>query len=81
MFLLRLDTFLVAIAGIWTSTLTWPAGETWIHHVLVQYPGAFAFLVVDTAIFIAAVALTTTQASMVIALNHYHVLVVSMLLS
>ncbi|KAF7803806.1 putative protein S-acyltransferase 23 isoform X1 [Senna tora] len=55
----------VAVQRIWTSTLALPTGETWIHHVLVQHPGAVVFLVLDTVIFIAAVSLTINQASMI----------------
>lgn len=55
------------MTGIWTSIPVLPAGETWMHHVLVGHPGIVAFLVTDAVVFIAAMTLTTTQASLVIA--------------
>lgn len=61
----ELDTILVSVIGIRTSSLGLSEGETWIHHMLVQHPGAIVFLVLDTFIFIVAVTLTSTQASMV----------------
>ncbi|KAI9120337.1 hypothetical protein K1719_007370 [Acacia pycnantha] len=55
----------VTVQRIRTSSLGLSEGETWIHHMLVQHPGAIAFLVLDTFIFIAAVTLTLTQTSMI----------------
>ncbi|XP_054793452.1 probable protein S-acyltransferase 23 [Prosopis cineraria] len=55
----------VTVQRIWTSSIGLSEGETWIHHMLVQHPGAIAFLVLDTFIFIPAVTLTSTQASMI----------------
>lgn len=55
------------MSGIWTSTPTLLAGETWIHYMLVQHPGLVVFLVMDAVVFIAATTLTITQTSMVIA--------------
>jgi len=55
------------MTGIWTSTPTLLAGETWMHFVVVRHPGLVVFLVMDAVIFIAATTLTITQTSMVIA--------------
>jgi hypothetical protein len=56
------------MTGIWTSIPALPAGETWIHHVLVRHPGLVAFLVMDAVVVVATTTLTVTQASMVIVL-------------
>ncbi|CAJ2678262.1 probable protein S-acyltransferase 23 [Trifolium pratense] len=55
----------VAIHRIWTSIPALPAGETWIHQVLVRHPGLVAFLVMDAVVFVATTTLTVTQASMI----------------
>lgn len=54
------------MTGAWTSIPALPAGETWIHQVLVNHPGLVAFLVMDAVVVIAATTLTVTQISMVI---------------
>jgi len=54
------------MTGIWTSIPALPAGETWIHQVLVRHPGIVAFLVMDAVVVVATTTLTVTQASMVI---------------
>lgn len=51
--------------GIWTAVPALPAGETWIHHVIIHYPGLVLFLILDAIILIAATTLTTLQASQV----------------
>ncbi|KAK7252246.1 hypothetical protein RIF29_36062 [Crotalaria pallida] len=55
----------IAVHRIWTSIATLSTGETWFHHVLVRHPGVIVFLVIDAAVFIAAITLTITQASMI----------------
>ncbi|XP_004504881.1 probable protein S-acyltransferase 23 [Cicer arietinum] len=55
----------VAIQRAWTSIPALPAGETWIHQVLVNHPGLVAFLVMDAVVVIAATTLTVTQISMI----------------
>ncbi|XP_051146879.1 probable protein S-acyltransferase 23 [Andrographis paniculata] len=52
---------LVALHRIWTSVPVWPAGETWAHYVFFNYPGIVAFLIMDTAILIAAGTLLSVQ--------------------
>ncbi|CAI9104174.1 OLC1v1002800C1 [Oldenlandia corymbosa var. corymbosa] len=54
----------VAIQRIWTS-VPFLKGESWIHHIVFQHPGAVAFLTMDIAIFIAATTLLIVQASQV----------------
>ncbi|XP_022748621.1 probable protein S-acyltransferase 23 [Durio zibethinus] len=56
---------LVAVQRIWTAVPALPAGETWIHHVIVHYPGLVAFLILDVLLLIAATTLTTVQASQI----------------
>ncbi|XAR52983.1 Protein S-acyltransferase [Bertholletia excelsa] len=53
----------VAIQRIWTGVPIWPAGETWIHFVVVRHPGVAAFLVMDAMILIPASTLLILQAS------------------
>lgn len=61
-----LDSVLVFVTGIWTTTPVLPTEETWIHHVIVQHPGGVSFLLVDIIILLAATILTVSQASQVI---------------
>lgn len=51
--------------GIWTAVPPLLVGETWIHGVLVNYPGAVTFFLVDIIIFVIVTTLTTAQASQV----------------
>ncbi|KAH7833510.1 hypothetical protein Vadar_007040 [Vaccinium darrowii] len=51
----------VAVQRFWTAILVVPAAITWIHYVAVQHPGAVAFLVMDTIIFIGVFTLLTVQ--------------------
>ncbi|KAL9174385.1 hypothetical protein ABFS82_02G049900 [Erythranthe guttata] len=53
---------MVAIQRIWTSVPALSTGETWTHHVIFEYPGVIAFLVLDAAIFFAATTLLAVQA-------------------
>ncbi|KAL7119214.1 hypothetical protein ACP275_02G049900 [Erythranthe tilingii] len=53
---------MVAIQRIWTSVPALSTGETWTHHVIFEYPGVIAFLVLDAAIFFAATTLLGVQA-------------------
>lgn len=55
----------IAVHRIWTSIPAVPAGETWIHQVLVRHPGLVAFLVMDAVVVVATTTLTVTQASMI----------------
>ncbi|KAL6964180.1 protein S-acyltransferase [Sarracenia purpurea var. burkii] len=55
----------VAVQRIWTGTLVFPAGETWIYFVISQHPGVVAFLVMDSIIFTAASSLMAVQASQI----------------
>ncbi|XVE94066.1 hypothetical protein REPUB_Repub01dG0248400 [Reevesia pubescens] len=55
----------VAIQRIWTAKLALSAGESWIHHVIVNHPGLVAFLILDAMVFISATTLTTAQASQI----------------
>ncbi|CAL0331452.1 unnamed protein product [Lupinus luteus] len=55
----------ITVQRIWTSTTSLSTGETWFHHVLVGHPSVIVFLVMDAVVFIAAITLTITQASMI----------------
>ncbi|XP_057976835.1 probable protein S-acyltransferase 23 [Malania oleifera] len=55
----------VAIQRIWTALLAFSAEESWIYHVVVQFPGVVAFLVVDIIILTVATILTAAQASQI----------------
>ncbi|KAL0384364.1 UNVERIFIED_CONTAM: putative protein S-acyltransferase 23 [Sesamum radiatum] len=56
---------LVALQRIWTSVPALSTGETWTHHVIFNYPGIIAFLVMDAAILIAAATLLSVQATQI----------------
>lgn len=56
--------FLGAAVGfhrLWTSAPVLQADEIWIHHVVVQHPGAIVFMFVDTTILISCFTLLTAQ--------------------
>ncbi|XVF45778.1 hypothetical protein PTKIN_Ptkin02bG0233700 [Pterospermum kingtungense] len=56
---------LIAVQRVWTEILVLPAGETWIHHVIVHHPGLVAFLISDAIVLISATTLTTAQATQI----------------
>lgn len=55
----------VAIRRVWISIPAMQTEESWIHHVVVQNPGAVAFLAIDSLILLAAVTLLTIQVSQI----------------
>lgn len=55
---------IVTIQRLWMEVPTLPS-ETWIHHVVVQHPGAFTFLLVDACIVLSAATLTISQATQI----------------
>ncbi|XWS62512.1 hypothetical protein CRYUN_Cryun06bG0017500 [Craigia yunnanensis] len=56
---------LIAVQRIWTAIPAVPAGETWIHHVIVHYPGLVAFLILDAIVLISGTTLTAVQATQI----------------
>ncbi|KAF5206561.1 S-acyltransferase [Thalictrum thalictroides] len=56
---------IVTVQRIWIALPTMPTSETWIHHVVVEHPGAVTFLLVDTIIAISAATLTISQATQI----------------
>ncbi|KAK1567585.1 hypothetical protein Q3G72_013894 [Acer saccharum] len=55
----------VTVQRLWTAIPPLPTEETWMHHVVVQHPGAVVFLALDIVILIAATTLTTIQVSQI----------------
>lgn len=47
------------MAGLWTSASVLQSEEIWIHHVVVNHPGAVVFMFVDTLILISCGTLLT----------------------
>ncbi|KAL2537136.1 putative protein S-acyltransferase 23 [Forsythia ovata] len=56
---------IVAVQRIRTSIPALRTGETWLHHMIFNYPGLISFLVMDAAIFISTATLLTVQASQI----------------
>ncbi|KAL5714882.1 protein S-acyltransferase [Ranunculus cassubicifolius] len=56
---------IVTIHRIWIEVPIPPSPETWIHHVIVQHPGAFTFLIFDTFILLSSATLTISQATQI----------------
>ncbi|EEF44063.1 Palmitoyltransferase TIP1, putative [Ricinus communis] len=55
----------VTIQRIWTAVHTLHIEQRWVHYLVVQHPGAVAFLFFDVIIFMAATTLTIAQASQI----------------
>lgn len=60
------DSCVLMMTGIWSAVPPWPTEETWIHHMIVQYPSLVVFLCIDIIISISTTTLTVAQASQVI---------------
>ncbi|KAM7479065.1 hypothetical protein LguiA_027278 [Lonicera macranthoides] len=60
-----LISWVVAVQRVWNLVPALGTEETWIHHLVVQHPGAFAFLIMDTLILISAGTLLTVQMSQI----------------
>lgn len=64
-FILEYNNHNFVLTGIWTAMPTLPSEGSWIHHMIIQYPGIVAFLLGDIIVLIACTTLTTAQASQV----------------
>lgn len=53
------------LPGLLAALLLLRAGESWTRYVFIHHPGIAVFLFLDGTIFIAAITLTTAQASQV----------------